>query len=110
MKESFEPGRDGMKTGKKRNMTPRARRLMFYLSLLAAAVFFAVQEPGQLWLAIGLGAGLLYAIASDWIFGRKKKTEDPVRFSTETEETVENKSALTAEPAGKDLQDTERGE
>lgn len=107
MKESFEPGRGRMKTGKKRNITPRARRLMFYLSLLAAAVFFAVQEPGQLWLAIGLSVGLLYAVASDWISGRKKKTEAPAQFSTETEETVENKSAF---PAGEDPQNTEPGE
>lgn len=98
------------KTGKKRNTDPRARRLMFYLSLLAAAIFFAFQQPDQLWLVIGISAGLLYAIASDWLFGRKKKPEAAAPLSTEKEEPVENKVYFAPDAAKAAEQDAKHGE
>jgi len=72
----------------------RTKRLMIYLTLLFAAVFFAIQDPNGLWLSIGLSCGILYGLASDWIFNRKKKSnkEDNGKNSTEISQTVENKT------------------
>lgn len=72
----------------------RQKRLLLYLSLLAAAVFLAIFDRGQLWLVIGLGAGILYGLARDWIFTRKKKgaQENLPEVSTENKQTVENKT------------------
>jgi len=72
----------------------RTKRLMVYLSLLCAAVFFGIKDPNGLWLSIGLSGGILYGLASDWIFNRKKKSnkEDNGKNSTEISQTVENKS------------------
>ena len=72
----------------------RTKRLMIYISLLCAAVFFAIQDPSGLWLSIGLSGGILYGLASDWIFDRKKKSdkEDNGKNSTEISQMVENES------------------
>lgn len=81
-----------MKKEKKgRTLDERSSRLVMYLSLLAGAVFFAFYDPSSLWLCFGLGAGILYGIANDWIFPRRKK-EQPPEVSTEKPETVENKT------------------
>ena len=71
----------------------RNKRLLIYLSLLAAAVFLGIQDPNGVWLSFGLGAGVLYGLANDWIFSRKKKgqAEQATKDSTEIAETVENK-------------------
>jgi hypothetical protein len=90
---------------KKWNADARTKRLFFYLSLLAAAVFFAARDPDQVWLAAGIGAGLLYAIASDWIFGRGRKTKDPEKLSTKNEETVENGAARRTNSEEKDAEE-----
>ena len=87
-----------MKTEKKHiYLDERNKRLLLYLSLLAAAVFLGIHDPGGLWLSVGLGAGVLYGLASDWIFSRKKdgKTTNVIqgeKLSTENVETVENKT------------------
>jgi|GEM_PF-5373512 len=82
------------KQKKSATMDERQKRLLMYLSLLAAAVFLAFYNPGQLWLVIGLGVGVLYGLANDWIFSRKKaKTpENQAELSTKIQETVENKT------------------
>ncbi len=71
----------------------RGKHLLIYVSLLFAAVFFAFQSPDQLWLSIGLGAGILYGLIHDFVMSRKeKKTADESgEVSTEIEKTVENK-------------------
>jgi hypothetical protein len=75
----------------------RNKRLLLYLSLLAAAIFLGIHDPGGLWLSVGLGAGVLYGLASDWLFSRKKDgkagpPEQNEKVSTEAAGTVENKS------------------
>jgi hypothetical protein len=72
----------------------RGKRLMIYVSLLFAAVFFAFQSPDQLWLSIGLGAGILYGLIHDFISSRKEKNtaEQSGEVSTKIEKTVENQN------------------
>lgn len=72
----------------------RSKRLLIYLSLLAGAIFLGIQNPDGLWLSIGLGVGILYGLANDWIFHRKKDEtqKQAEKVSTEIAETVENKS------------------
>ncbi|WP_312695481.1 hypothetical protein [Caproiciproducens sp.] len=56
-------------------MSEEKKRLLIYLSLLAAAVFFAIQNPAQSWLAIGLGIGLAAAYGPEgvrWLKNRKE--------------------------------------
>ncbi len=82
------------KQKKSATMDERQKRLLMYLSLLAAAVFLAFYDPSQLWLVIGLGVGVVYGLANDWIFSRKKKRtpENQAELSTKNQETVENKT------------------
>lgn len=69
---------------------PRRRRLTLYLSLLVIAALLAFQNPGQLWLA----AGLLIALAADWLPRRGgKKPPEPEPFSTGNGEPEENRTA-----------------
>jgi hypothetical protein len=81
------------KERKKREFDDRSKRLLLYLSLLIAAVFLGIYNPEGLWLAIGLGAGILYGLLSDWVFSRRGKAENANKLSTEKSETVENKTA-----------------
>lgn len=56
-------------------MSEGKKRLYIYLSLLAAAVFFAIQNPAQSWLAVGLGIGLAVAYGPEgvrWLKNRKE--------------------------------------
>ncbi len=83
-----------MKNQKKKiELDERQKRLLLYVSLLIGAVFFAIYDPTQLWLVIGLGVGIVYGLANDWIFNRKKEEEpeQAAELSTKEEETVENK-------------------
>lgn len=75
---------------KKKQMDERSKHLVMYLSLLAAAAFFAFQNPENAWLAIGISAGVLFSLLFSRIRDRKRK-QDPPEVSTEKEETVENK-------------------
>ena len=63
------------KTEKDVVLEERQKRLMLYLSLLAGAISLALWDPSQLWLVIGLGVGVLYGIANDWIFNKKGKNQ-----------------------------------
>lgn len=76
----------------------RQKRLLLYISLLIGAIFFAIWDPTQLWLVIGLGIGIVYGLANDWIFNRKKpsQAEQPPEVSTKIAETVENKNEVEA--------------
>ena len=62
------------KTEKDVVLDERQKRLMLYLSLLASAIFLALWDPSQLWFVIGLGVGVLYGLANDWIFNKTQKT------------------------------------
>lgn len=81
------------KQRKKVELDERQKRLLLYVSLLIGSIFFAIWDPSQLWLVIGLGVGIVYGLANDWIFNKKKqeKPEQPPEVSTENAETVENK-------------------
>jgi hypothetical protein len=76
----------------------RNKRLLIYISLLAAAVFIAIQDPHGIWLSIGLSVGILYGLASDWIFNRKKKKQSSEQLPespAKIEESAENKNDKT---------------
>ncbi|HEX3026947.1 MAG TPA: hypothetical protein VHR42_06945 [Clostridia bacterium] len=80
------------KQRKKIEMDERQKRLLLYVSLFIGAVFFAIWDPTQLWLVIGLGIGIVYGLAHDWIFTRDKKKnepEPPTEMSMEEPESVE---------------------
>ena len=81
------------KERKKREFDDRSKRLLLYLSLLAAAIFLGIHNPEGLWLAVGLGAGILYGLLSDWVFSRRRKAENADKLSTEKPGTVENETA-----------------
>lgn len=85
------------KNGKKAETSEHSKRLMFYLSLLAAAAFFAFTGPGNAWLAIGLSAGILISLLIDVInrWRDRKNAANGSEVSTETEETVENEDGET---------------
>jgi hypothetical protein len=69
----------------------RGKHLLLYVSLLFAAVFFAFRSPDQLWLSVGLSAGIVIGLIGDFIRSRKeKKAAGQDEVSTEIEETVEN--------------------
>ncbi len=75
---------------KKPQIDERKKRLLVYLSLLAAAVFIGIFNREGLWLAVGLGAGILIALVIDLAGSRRKSAEKPSGFSTKNSETVEN--------------------
>ncbi|TQI67635.1 hypothetical protein [Clostridium sp. KNHs216] len=67
-----------MKKKKPTELSEPKKRLMMYLGLWAASLFFAIGNPQGSWLPIGLGIGLIVAYAPEalrWLKGRKSGTE-----------------------------------
>ncbi|MDF1494720.1 hypothetical protein [Caproiciproducens sp. CPB-2] len=54
-----------MKKKKTAELSEPKKRLMMYLGLWAASLFFAIENPQGSWLPIGLGIGLIVAYAPE---------------------------------------------
>nr|WP_319489606.1 hypothetical protein [uncultured Caproiciproducens sp.] len=73
-----------MKEKKSVKLSEKKKHLLMYLSLLAAAVFFAIQNPNESWLAISIAIGLAISYAPEgirWI--KSRKTDAPVQSASE---------------------------
>ncbi|MGX8700869.1 hypothetical protein [Caproiciproducens sp.] len=54
-----------MKKKKPAELSEPKKRLMMYLGLWAASLFFAIGNPQGSWLPVGLGIGLIVAYAPE---------------------------------------------
>ncbi len=76
-----------MKKRQPAEISEEKKRLLIYLSLLAAAVFFAIQNPAQSWLAIGLGIGLAVAYGPQGIRWLKNRKENGKTVAGQPDQT-----------------------
>ena len=93
-----------MKQRKHIDMDERQRRQFTYLTLLLAAVFFAVIGQVGWWLAIAIAAGVMIDEIF-YLFARKKaKRENPDSESAKPEELPEapEKAEKTGQPDDED--------
>ena len=61
-----------MKKRKSIELDDQKKHLLIYLSLLAAAIFIAIQNPEGLWLPIGLTVGI---VIDQFSIIKRKKTD-----------------------------------